>query len=251
MLVAALVFHLHQLFGWTGVASFGFAQIYTSSHAGLIGVAWSLDTEVAWYVLLPVFASGAAWLVRRGKTGEWAPVVAFLAIGLMVLVGSHILLSLPSWSGYMLPFWLAHFAAGMLLAIASVRGWEPARRAGSRGAACLLVAACAYAVIAASDYLTIEHVAVPSWTVPVIGDVVSIVFAVALLLPAVFDEGRRKGVRRIIGSRPAIYLGIISYGVYLYHGTGFELASRLGFPGIRISDRRARRIRYDDRSLCR
>ena len=41
--------------------------------------------------------------------------------------------------------------------------------------------------------------------------------AAALLLPTMFGDVRRGVVRRVLANRVLLYLGVISYGFYLYH----------------------------------
>lgn len=228
MVVAVAVFGTWDLlFSATGVASFLFVQIYTADHVGIIGVAWSLDTEVVWYALLPVLATGAGWWASRHRAGEWAPVLALLGGGLALAVALFIA-PVPDWWAFTLPFWLAHFAAGMTLAVISVVDWAPARRLAARGGWCVIGAGLVYLVICLSDYLVINDVPHPDWLTGMLDSLLGIPVAVLLLLPAIFDDGRRTGWRRVVGSRPAVYLGLISYGIFLYHGTAFELVADLG-----------------------
>jgi peptidoglycan/LPS O-acetylase OafA/YrhL len=43
------------------------------------------------------------------------------------------------------------------------------------------------------------------------------VIAVALVLPAVVGDERRGTVRRVLGSRVLLYLGLVSYGIFLWN----------------------------------
>ncbi len=44
-------------------------------------------------------------------------------------------------------------------------------------------------------------------------------FAFFLLLPAVFGPQDQGVIRRVLSSRPAVALGVVSYGIYLWHET--------------------------------
>jgi peptidoglycan/LPS O-acetylase OafA/YrhL len=43
------------------------------------------------------------------------------------------------------------------------------------------------------------------------------VVAAALLVPAIFAWQRRDAARRVLGWRPLLFVGLVSYGVYLWH----------------------------------
>jgi peptidoglycan/LPS O-acetylase OafA/YrhL len=45
----------------------------------------------------------------------------------------------------------------------------------------------------------------------------SAIVALGLLLPAVFPADGRGGVRAFLLRRPVVWLGVVSYGIYLYH----------------------------------
>ena len=51
-----------------------------------------------------------------------------------------------------------------------------------------------------------------------------------LLLPAVFGDQSRGLVRRILANPVFAYVGLVSYGVYLWHGGVFAWLSDLGLP---------------------
>jgi len=177
-----------------------------------------------WFTQLGVCARTAT----RSRLGEWALPLALGALGLLLLFVYHWVLTPPAWWGYLLPFWLVYFAAGMVLAVASATDWAPARRVAAHGGWCVIVALAAYAVMCADDYLDIYGVAHPAWVNPLVDQLAQIVVAVGLLLPAVWDDGRRAGLRAIAGSAPVLYLGLISYGIFLYHGTAFQLVDDIG-----------------------
>ena len=58
--------------------------------------------------------------------------------------------------------------------------------------------------------------AVGSWGARQFGDMDPIK-TMRLVIPAVFGSQDRRGVRRLLRSRPAVGLGIVSYGVFLWH----------------------------------
>jgi peptidoglycan/LPS O-acetylase OafA/YrhL len=48
-------------------------------------------------------------------------------------------------------------------------------------------------------------------------DVTDGVIATLVLLPAIFDDGHRTPVRRLLGYRLVAWIGLVSYGIYLWH----------------------------------
>jgi peptidoglycan/LPS O-acetylase OafA/YrhL len=56
--------------------------------------------------------------------------------------------------------------------------------------------------------------------------------AVGLLLPGMFGDPERGVVRRILRFRPLLFVGMISYGIYLWHLAILEQLSRWGFESF-------------------
>jgi peptidoglycan/LPS O-acetylase OafA/YrhL len=56
--------------------------------------------------------------------------------------------------------------------------------------------------------------------------------AVGVLLPAVVGPAREGAVRGVLGHRWLLYLGVISYGIYLWHNNAMEkIAGEVGRDG--------------------
>src|SRR3954452_4530746 len=58
------------------------------------------------------------------------------------------------------------------------------------------------------------------------------VIGVAMVLPAVVGEPGRGAVRRVLANPVLMWLGLVSYGIYLWHLTVFDLLSRWGFADV-------------------
>jgi len=179
-------------------------QIYTDDylltylHRGL-SQTWSLAVEVAFYAVLPLLAHvllvvlcGGRWRPARLLAGL-AGLAAITPLWLIVLGSTD---WLPNSAGMWLPAQLAPFAGGMAVAVLHVMGvrW----RAG------LLVAA---AVVL---YLVVST--------PVGGIEKAMLYAaIATLVVAAPTLGERGTFDRLLSSRPMVWLGEISYEIFLLH----------------------------------
>ena len=246
--VLTYVFHAVTLGpGWQGVVShYLFLQIYFPTES-LWGIpqAWSLCTEVSFYFFLPLY--GAAVIVRRSsKTNqmrrELVGLVTLVAISFGFrwwalhipvtktvdgrLVGTcypHCLTQAPlstlfsTW----LPSNLDLFAMGMLLAILSVWLVEHGSEPWWLGSAFMpWLSWCAAAVA----FWWVSHIGIPTSLIFIVSPGTGLLrqslyglFAFLLLVPAVFGPQDRSVIRRFLQWWPVASIGVISYGIYLWH----------------------------------
>lgn len=228
------------------VAYFGFGQIYDSGTLlGGISAAWTLCVEVTFYALLPLWAL----LLRRFSPrsprsflrSELTALSVLFALGLAwnVLFASVVKQSnaafldptkIEPWL-HLLPAYLDHFALGMALAVLSVAAASSGRpvrvvRLISRAPwvpwlGCLV----AYAVMVfLAKHLSRDTF--PKWYVG--NHVMQAAFALGLLLPAIFGDERRGFVRKILANRVLLWLGLVSYGLYLWHAAVMSKLVALG-----------------------
>ena len=176
---------------------YGFLQVYDGDTLlGGMAVAWTLCVEVMFYVALPFYALVAR---RLGRGAEYwlLGALAAASFGLRVLTAdSH-------W-GNTLPAAFMWFVPGMVLALWSV---EPPRflaAVGRRGALCWLASA---ALLLAACYAP-RHAAAA----------LMLAAAPLVVLPALFSDAPGP-VGRVLAFRPLLWLGTVSYGLYLYHVT--------------------------------
>ncbi len=218
---------------------FGFLQIYFS-HYVLHGIsaAWTLCVEVTFYLFLPLYAAALAALSRRGRDRVRTEVAGLAVLIVISEVWKIAVFAHKSGqqtgAGTWLPAQLDLFAGGMLFALLSARWSLPAAAGPYNGAAAreprflgrpwVPVASWGAALVcfwAVSTRLHLPRVPVYEATLgQALGrQVLYGAFAFFLLVPAVFGPQDRGLIRRALRSRPAVALGVISYGIYLWHET--------------------------------
>jgi peptidoglycan/LPS O-acetylase OafA/YrhL len=181
---------------------------------GMIGPAWTLCIEVAFYIFLPLFFVAVNTWARRGVTiGSRVrrlaiPVVCLLPVGNLYLALSGHGRALPTW----LPGYLDEFAIGMLLAIA-VEVWP---RVSARRSRELLAAGIAVAVgVSLVGFNLGARSPYGNGSGGVFAPLMDVAFA--LLLASVLMRGEQTVLGRMLSSRPLVLAGTISYGMYLWH----------------------------------
>jgi peptidoglycan/LPS O-acetylase OafA/YrhL len=198
-------------------------QIYTDSylyshlHQGLTQM-WSLAVEVAFYLVLP----GLAYLLlvllcrRRWRPGLLLVGLAGLALispAWMVLV--HETEILPDGASLWLPGYLAWFIGGMMLTVLAAMGVR------SYWFIAIPLATVCYFI--AATPIAGEPTTSPTGLAQA---VVKIAFyaVIATLVVAPLALGDRGCYTRLLASRPMVWLGEISYEIFLVHLIVMELA---------------------------
>ena len=213
--------------------------------------AWSLAVEAAFYVALPFVAYGLRWagrgMARSRRVTLEAAVIALLGIASFVLRALT-----PNSPQSQVHIWLPGtfdwFALGMLLAIASaaLAGREPGvvRLLRRWPSLAWITAAILFWFVSTQLGLkgTLNFRTTTGQSLAMHG--LYGLIALFLLLPAVF-AGDGGGVpRRILRNRLVAWLGLISYGIFLWHhpialklatanhNTLFSSARMLGITGV-------------------
>ena len=198
-------------------------QIYTDNyafallHQGLTQM-WSLAVEVAFYVALPVLAWLLMVLLCRRR---WRPVLllaglgglALLSLAWMVLV--HTTDFLPDGAKLWLPGYLIWFLGGMMLTVLSAMG--------VRVYGFLAVPLAAICYLIACTPIAGEPQTSPTGMAQAL---VKMVFyaVIATLVVAPLALGDSGWYASLLASRPMVWLGEISYEIFLVHLVLMEVA---------------------------
>jgi peptidoglycan/LPS O-acetylase OafA/YrhL len=215
------------------VSLYTLTQIYRASwfYAGM-SQSWTLAVEITFYLMLPAYAL----LLRRvgagrdpdarlrvelaGAAGLYLVSIAWRAFvfyaGVMPLVAQH-------W----LPGYLDVFALGM--ALAAVHAWSTQTGGtlavcewlGRHADLCFVAAVGCYLVVALTLHLPRLIIEVSGWRAYT-RNLLNGLVAFFVLVPAVFGSQDVSLFRRFLRWQPVVYLGIVSYGVYLWHNDFLE-----------------------------
>jgi peptidoglycan/LPS O-acetylase OafA/YrhL len=194
----------------------------------------SLVVELTFYALLPFYALAAARLTRGMEPRRWMraelsllALLAALSVTLLVVAPEPLpRVVIRSALGYGL--W---FALGMGMAVASVRfeaeerppkplGWLVARPglvwlAALAGYVALCLSLPGTPFVLARGQIVAVHLAFGA-------------ISALLLFPAVFAGPSRRVPRRVLSHPVVAWLGLVSYGIFLWH---YVVTLELGSPG--------------------
>jgi len=223
VLAAYVVYQFHSLkpnpgHTWIGLfRNLTLTQIYTGNylgnylHQGLTQM-WSLSVEAAFYLVLPALAYLLLTLLCRGR---WQPVRLLAGLGGLALISPawltlvHTNDWLPNVARLWLPSYLAWFVAGMILAVLQ-----------AMGVVCYALMAIPLAVI--SYLIAATPIGGAPTTAPtglaeaVIKSTFYAVIAALAVAPLALG-GNQGWYAGVLASRPMVWLGEISYEIFLVH----------------------------------
>ena len=229
VLGAFVLYHFHDAgpnpgHSWYGLLrNLTLTQIYTDGymfshiHQGLTQM-WSLAVEVSFYVALPIIGYLVLRVLCRRR---WRPRLALAGLAVCALISPawmvyvHTAQHLPDGARLWLPGYLAWFIGGMMLAVLAAMGVR-----------CYWFIALPLVVV--SYFIVSTPVAGEATTSPtgLAEAVVKTIFyaVIATLVVAPPALGDRGAYERLLSSRPMVWLGEISYEIFLVHLVIMELA---------------------------
>ena len=218
------------------IAHYSLTHIYLQDHVlGPLQQSWTLATELSFYAFLPLYAA-----VMRRARGDERRVITHELIGVAVLyaasVGFRVWILEAGWQPLgMYRTWLVArtdlFALGMGLAVLSAWWSSPGRSEPSWTTHRLtpwfswgLALLCFHWVSkeiglelrtsrGPVEFTSIQEIA---------AQFLYGAFAFFLLVPAVFAPHERGAVRRLLTNRTVAWLGLVSYGIYLWHEAALD-----------------------------
>jgi peptidoglycan/LPS O-acetylase OafA/YrhL len=215
---------------WAYVNHYLFLQIYFPNQR-LFGItqAWSLCVEMAFYLFLPLYAMAITW--RRDRRTPLASLVIelgglvsisligfawrFYAIGHQAGSDAN---SLPLES--FLPAYFDVFALGMGLAVISA--WTHQHRREPLWLRTRWFPWLSWC-LALACFWSVSHLGIPTTPIydhtyrDIVRQSLYGFFGLFLLLPAVFGPQDQGLIRRFLRCWPVASIGVVSYGIYLWH----------------------------------
>ncbi len=218
---------------------YGLIHIYRNldEAKGGINQAWTLAVEVTFYLFLPMFAAVVRAATRskslRGRFYGQLMALALLACGSIAfrcfVYWGHVKV-LNDVGEYWLLANLDLFAMGMALAVFSVgvvHGVGPRRviaRSAKAAEVWWVVAVAAFWI--GSNVLEVGILHRPTRWHGLYKQELHGFVACCLLVPAVFEPARRNAVTWVLRQRVLVFLGVVSYGIYLWHQSWIGQATK-------------------------
>jgi peptidoglycan/LPS O-acetylase OafA/YrhL len=188
---------------------------------GGLGIAqsWTLVIELSFYVFAPLWAL----IMRAASRGSSAFRIEIGGALSLIVVGylssAWVFFGSPPPAMSVLPPALGALGAGMLLAVLSAASGRDERVAARTNALGRFPAASWAIALALFVYLAWRpYNFLASTPSELMWDrALKIPIALLLVLPAVFGDQRDGTLRRVLSAAPIAYLGLVSYGIYLWH----------------------------------
>jgi peptidoglycan/LPS O-acetylase OafA/YrhL len=190
---------------------------------------WTLVVEVTFYLTLPFYWKLAELLTRGRSLRVWVTaelLVLTLVSALSIAVTGGVFGGRgETWFDLTFLGHIPWLVLGMAFAIVSVavgtrieRFPRALRAVAARPSLCWLVALGLFAITLfyyPAPFPVAPFTSFEAWSIEVLQGLV----ALAILIPILFGNPNRGAPARITGTRPVIWLGMVSYGLYLWQVT--------------------------------
>jgi peptidoglycan/LPS O-acetylase OafA/YrhL len=192
-----------------------------------IGAAWSLCTEVTFYVFVPLFAAVVLAVARRHGAGWLTTSLAAIAALTVLSIVLRLAWRDPGaanvrWA--ILPTNFLWFAGGMVLAEANLHDRSRLAHALRRPGATMYWSVALTAFVVACIVLPRAQSSL-SWSETELRFYLYAVVAFAVVTPLALRLPASRLGRIVLSSRVMVLLGLISYGIFLYH---MSMMARVG-----------------------
>ena len=243
VLAAVLLLNLNNVDGpWFVLRPLVLMQNYDPVFMAGLDITWTVSSELQWYLLLPVFAWATAVWARRSDDPMVRARRLMLPVPILILASLvwTIYIHQPSMGPFPNQFWwpigvAANIGVGMAMAIWAARSEiVPDRlpwlfRAAARFPKSFWVAALgAFAINAFKPFGRAGYGDYDEQASALVFLGLFVCFCVLVVAPLIAPGARSRTMQVVLGNPVVVYLGRISYGIYLWHFVVMNLYLRNG-----------------------
>ncbi|WP_433241242.1 acyltransferase family protein [Streptosporangium sp. CA-135522] len=230
--VALLALNFNSIDGiWYVLRPVLLMQNYDPQWMAGMDITWTVPTEIQWYIVLPLIAWASHWYARRGADPVSRARRLMIPIPILILVGFawNVYIHQPFMGIFPPEFWwpigvAANIAAGMGLGIMSALSQvSPGntsrifRVAAKHPNMFWFAALIVFAINCAKPFGRPGYGDYDSLPGALTFYVLFILFCALLITPMVAPNSESRLIDAVVGNRVVVFLGRISYGVYLWH----------------------------------
>lgn len=193
-------------------------------------ITWTVPTMVAWYSLLPFIAMATHKFAKRGVTAVQRARRLMLPVPILIVLGVGWLFFVKAqgWDNRMVFWWPQGFAPtiGIGIALAAMLALSQVspgdtpklfRVAAVRPNLFLLGALAVYLVNCARPFSVIGMDGIYSVSGLLVTYIMVALFGFFAVVPLIAPGARSRLADVALGNRPAVFIGKVSYGIYLWH----------------------------------